>query len=96
VTKGAEVEAAVLSVLPASAAGRMHGEAVWLAVMDHVPDAARQEVTAALLRLTAAGEVIRWTRFARPGQGGIERWYRAAQGHGAPAAVAAAPSLFDP
>lgn len=94
-TRGGEVDAAVLAVLPASAAGRMRGEAVWLAVMDHVPDAARQEVTAALLRLAAAGEVIRWTRFARPGQGGIERWYRAARAHGA-AAVAAEPSLFDP
>jgi hypothetical protein len=93
VTRHGQVETAVLSVLPGNAAARMHGEAVWLAVRDRVPDVGREEVTGVLLRLAAEGRVIRWTRFARPGQGGIERWYRA--GGKTPGGEAGPPSLFD-
>jgi len=94
VTREAETEAAVLAVLPSHAAARMHGEAVWLAVRDRIPDAARGEVTAALLRLAGAGAVIRWTRFTGPGQGGIERWYRAGT-PGTGGAASSPPGLFD-
>jgi hypothetical protein len=91
VTRAGDVEAAVLAVLPVSAVARMHGEAVWLAVRGRIADAGREEVTGALLRLAAGGAVIRWTRFTRPGQRGIERWYRADARHG----TVPVPSLFD-
>jgi hypothetical protein len=92
VTREDRVRAAVLAVLPGGVRGRMHVQQVHLAVREAIADVTVQEVTAALLLLAGHGRVIRWTRFARPGQGGIERWYRA----GAPRGAQAEPDALFP
>lgn len=92
-TRDDQVRAAVLRVLPGGVRGRMHVQQVRLAVREVIGDVTLPEVTGVLLGLAAEGRVIRWTRFARAGQAGIERWYRAGDG-GTGHVVPAADSLF--